>query len=527
MDSFIKSVKKLIKSCDCNYKCNAKWFKRNFKNWTSGNYHVNKLIQNTQLTDHNHFTCQALEWIPYDRLCDSILYVDKIKTYRAKWIDGCINKWDDENQNWMREDQNMFVFLKILNNPSSITLEFINKITIPHKVYGITRDPETKNYMVVLNDICEKCNKVCISIHFQRNFKNWTSGNNDIDKFIQDTQLSEHTYYQVENALEWIPYDGLDIYFAKDDEINKVYRANWIDGCINKWDDENQDWKRKDQNMFIILKILNNPASITSELNKIAIPHKVYGITQDPETKNYMVVLNDICEKCSEVCISIHTQRNFKNWTSEWIPYDRLDTYIAEDDKIDRVYRANWIDGCIWYWNNKNQNWKRTDQNMFVTLKILNNPESITSKLNKIAIPHKVYGITQDPETKNYMVVLNDICEKCNEMCISIHFQRNFKNWTSGNNDIDKFIQDTQLSKHTSWVQNALEWIPYDKLNKYIVEDDELDKMYIANWIDGCICYWNNKNQNWKRIDQNMFVTLKILNNPGEMGFSKMDFSQP
>jgi hypothetical protein len=60
--------------------------------------------------------------------------------------------------------------------------------------------------------------------------------------------------------------------------------------------------------------------------------------------------------------------------------------YIAGDDYFDKVYRASWIDGCInyWYgegsWNIKNQYWKRNDQNMFVILKILNNPTSITFK---------------------------------------------------------------------------------------------------------------------------------------------------
>ncbi|GET64782.1 kinase-like domain-containing protein [Rhizophagus irregularis DAOM 181602=DAOM 197198] len=113
--------------CDCDYECNAKRFKRNFKNWTS-------------------------------------------------------------------------------DNPSSITLEFINKIAVPHKVFGITQDPETKNYMVVSNiNKCGICYATCNSMCFQRNFENWTS------------------------------------------------------------------------------------ASITLKLiNKIAVSSKVYGITQNPETKNYM-----------------------------------------------------------------------------------------------------------------------------------------------------------------------------------------------------------------------------------------------
>ena len=116
--------------------------------------------------------------------------------------------------------------------------------------------------MVVLNDICEKCNDICNAIHYQRKFDNWTSGNSDIDKFIQDTQLSEHTSY-VKNALEWIPYDRF--YDIKYITFGKVHRANWIDGYIQYWDSENQNWKRECQNMFVILKSLNNLKNVTSE----------------------------------------------------------------------------------------------------------------------------------------------------------------------------------------------------------------------------------------------------------------------
>jgi hypothetical protein len=124
--------------------------------------------------------------------------------------------------------------------------------------------------MVILNDICEKCIHVCYSIHFQQNFKNWTSGNDDIDKFIQGTQLSVHN--NVSSALEWIPYDKLyDIKCVTKSEFGKEYRANWIDGRINKWDNYNQNWERNEPYIFVILKILINPVSIiTSEfINKV------------------------------------------------------------------------------------------------------------------------------------------------------------------------------------------------------------------------------------------------------------------
>jgi hypothetical protein len=123
-----------INKCgECNYTCNSIYFQRNFINWTSGNNDIDKFIQSTQLLDHNHDRCRALEWIPYDRFYD-IAKGKFNKIYRANWIDGHImescyqNCWDNDNQNWKREKPNMFVILKILNNSTSITSEFINKV---------------------------------------------------------------------------------------------------------------------------------------------------------------------------------------------------------------------------------------------------------------------------------------------------------------------------------------------------------------------------------------------------------------
>ena len=94
------------------------------------------------------------------------------------------------------------------------------------------------------------------------------SGNSDIDKFIQDTQLSVHKSYKVSNALEWIPYDRF--HNIKHNEKIGVFRVNWIDGYIYGWDIINQNWKRKKNNMIVMLKILNTPKNITLEfMNKV------------------------------------------------------------------------------------------------------------------------------------------------------------------------------------------------------------------------------------------------------------------
>ena len=120
--------------------------------------------------------------------------------------------------------------------------------------------------------LCEECNqentgydwcKACNAKHFQQNFENWTSDNVDIDKFIQDTQLSADYRFKV---LEWIPYDRFyDIKYIAKGGFGKVYRANWIDGFIIEWDDINQNWRRYNQYGIFALKSLKNSEKVTLE----------------------------------------------------------------------------------------------------------------------------------------------------------------------------------------------------------------------------------------------------------------------
>jgi hypothetical protein len=121
--------------------------------------------------------------------------------------------------------------------------------------------------MMVLNDKkCKKCNNACNAIHFQHNFENWTSGNDDIDRFIKDTQLSFHNNNNevFKKALEWISYDRLyDIKYITKGGFGKIYRAIWIDGYIDGWDKDNQNWKRNNKNMVVALKSLDNSKNIT------------------------------------------------------------------------------------------------------------------------------------------------------------------------------------------------------------------------------------------------------------------------
>src|SRR2546423_7428535 len=89
------------------------------------------------------------------------------------------------------------------------------------RCYGITKDPESNSFMMVItyylfkkyyikHGICKKCKQPstggflwchsCNANRFQQNFQNWTSGSHVIDEFIQNAQLKAKNYW---NVLEW------------------------------------------------------------------------------------------------------------------------------------------------------------------------------------------------------------------------------------------------------------------------------------------------------------------------------------
>ncbi|RHZ79144.1 hypothetical protein Glove_151g55 [Diversispora epigaea] len=155
---------------------------------------------------------------------------------------------------------------------------------------------------------CPECNqewngwwcKPCNSKRFQNDFNNWTSGNDKIDKFIQDAQLNANDGWEV---IEWIPYDRFkDVKQIGKGGFGTIHYARWIDGNIRKWDIENQQWKRdRKYSEEAVLKKFDNFVNFDDVLNEMEIHFKIYneyltsirfyGITQDPETHSYMMVL--------------------------------------------------------------------------------------------------------------------------------------------------------------------------------------------------------------------------------------------
>ncbi|GBC19029.2 kinase-like domain-containing protein [Rhizophagus irregularis DAOM 181602=DAOM 197198] len=104
-----------------------------------------------------------LEWIEYDRF-ENVEYLAKGgfgTIYKAIWKDGCIYEWDSINDQWERIEsleghKNFPVVLKCLHNSQDMTSEFLREIEshtmiVSSRVtrcYGITKDPESNNFMM-------------------------------------------------------------------------------------------------------------------------------------------------------------------------------------------------------------------------------------------------------------------------------------------------------------------------------------------------------------------------------------------
>ncbi|UZO17065.1 uncharacterized protein OCT59_008427 [Rhizophagus irregularis] len=293
----------------------------------------------------------------------------------------------------------------------------ILKYTTNHKalqvLYGIYQNPDAGNYILVLL---------------------WTSGDEKNDDFIQEKQLKVNNYNNI--PLEWIPYNQ----FNKVKETGKnglitVYSAIWKDGpfykkyilsnytrdsnkkvalkCLHNSQESigcliNEAEKylvdkdaffvfeyTRDSNKKVALKCLHNSQesidSLINEAKKYPIKQKafqvLYGISQNPDTGDYIFIQNDYhtCISGNEKINNFIQNRqlkiiNYNDIVLEWIPYNQFDEIkeIGKNGFI-TVYSAIWKDGPLHYQYGE----YTRDSNKNVALKCLHNlQKSIDSLIN-------------------------------------------------------------------------------------------------------------------------------------------------
>ncbi|RGB27784.1 kinase-like domain-containing protein [Rhizophagus diaphanus] len=217
---------------------------------------------------------------------------------------------------YIRPLGNMAVILKYLDNAQNELLDEIISYYNKLQIYGISQNPSTKDYILVLNQehfkkVCNKCaNKyvntdkwceACQKGYLKENFTNWTSDNKQIDRLIQEMQLKINDVKDI--IFEWIPYNQFyDIKEIGKGGFAKVYSARWKNGPLY-W---NRTEYARDLNKTVALKCLNNSQNISNKfLNEVKAYSinnlnnidssgeilKIFGISQNPNTKDYIMSL--------------------------------------------------------------------------------------------------------------------------------------------------------------------------------------------------------------------------------------------
>ncbi|UZO21113.1 uncharacterized protein OCT59_013514 [Rhizophagus irregularis] len=458
----------------------------NFIKWTSGNEKIDNYIQEIQLKFGNILLFGSLfRWISYNNFYDiKVISKNDFNTLYSAIFELDVLYYNDNRKALIK------VILKCLHNSQYMIDEFLNEVELYSMnqfnnnfgIYGISQDPKTKDYIMILETIyCEKCgkqypdiiNEWCKSCQIEDlklNFMNWTSKNKIIDYLIQGIQLR-----MVNIVFEWIPYDQFnDIKQIKKstnnlDNVN-IYSSDevaiWKDGPLNY--NRFQKELIRESNKKVVLKYLHNllvqnvqdAKELTTEIANYSVNEdnnvtlKIYGISQHPNTKDYILVIqNGFCENC-----------------------------------------AIWKDGPLSY----KMEFTRESNKKVILNRICNSQNTIDEFFYKVNKTHTgiLCGISQDPDTNDYIMVFQDgYCEKCGKECTNLNYKRckscqihylklNMPNWVSENEQINDFIQNVQLNFNNISYDLLFQWIPYNEF--YDVKEiekignDDFDKIYSA-----------------------------------------------
>ncbi|RHZ74573.1 hypothetical protein Glove_220g20 [Diversispora epigaea] len=315
--------------------CIRKYLENNFGNWTSGNSEIDKLIQECQQTTVS--PVKVIEWISYDQF-ENIKYLSKggcATIYTVIWKDGGYNKWNSERQILERSGRHLIVLKRLNHSIVIMCFGFKKHFLKDFDIHKTVTEQEKYRKDIVENDSslaeneknflfnefqkvydalrigynsvekqqCNNCQnwhqatqycEFCIRKYLENNFGNWTSGNSEIDKLIQECQQTTVSPVKV---IEWISYDQFEnIKYLSKGGCATIYTVIWKDGGYNKWNSERQILERSGRHL-IVLKRLNHSIVImcfgfknftlddTSEFLASFL-----GLTKDPTTQDYMLV---------------------------------------------------------------------------------------------------------------------------------------------------------------------------------------------------------------------------------------------
>ncbi|CAG8610680.1 4518_t:CDS:10, partial [Racocetra persica] len=378
------------------------------------------------------------------------------------------------------------------------------------------------------NDNCEVCNgsleqfKWYIQCGCKLVMEGWTSGNAKYDKIIKETQegIDWHGY----PCLKWIPEEHLkNIIEIGKYKFGTFLSADWVNGDYDSFQiDRNGILVYKYKSKKCRIKVFNKDDDFLADLQKgksylLELDDKsrdykcrLYGVSQLKEMGKYVLICGAICMECGSIfkdccpwCTECHYERKqlTLGWTSGRSEYDEIIRKTQED--------ADWVGyECLkWIPTSSLKNLALIQNNstgIFYSADLVDGEYDTVNYDENLQIMHhwKMVKVTV-----KYALIAGTFCAYCgglldwNAWCAKCDLKRLMEGWTSGNEEYDTIIQETQ--KEAYWHgYRCLKWIPTESLeNLKKIRTTWQGIIYTADWIDGGYIGWE--------IGQNQQVIIK------------------
>ncbi|RHZ82920.1 hypothetical protein Glove_103g20 [Diversispora epigaea] len=231
-------------------------------------------------------------------------------TQKIVWNDKLKRVWDEA---YLSLDYNIHKTItqqeeyrkNMVKNDSSLTenekkflLDELQKVYDKSKIGDNSVEKQQCNNCQNWHQATQYC-EFCIRNYLENNFRNWTSGNEEIDKLIQECQQKT---VSPQFVIEWINYDQFEnIEHLTEGGCATIYTAIWKVGCYYNWNSKNQILERCGRQKVILKRLNNSNSSNVRWFQEVTLSFTLdntfqtlatcYGLTKDPNTNDYMLVL--------------------------------------------------------------------------------------------------------------------------------------------------------------------------------------------------------------------------------------------
>ncbi|CAG8614605.1 1315_t:CDS:2, partial [Cetraspora pellucida] len=171
--------------------------------------------------------------------------------------------------------------------------------------------------------VCPECDQCLVTGHwcqscqsqqFHENFDNWTTGFEEIDNFIKETQLNAKDCTEYLEFLPFKSFIGINKYDTSG--FGTVYTANWKKGPKDAWSEHEHKYvARRDLIKVALISLGKDPKIFLRELKlnynfrtKNGLIIRLFGVTRETVTGHLMMVA-ETCEWDLRHYVSHHFAR--------------------------------------------------------------------------------------------------------------------------------------------------------------------------------------------------------------------------